>query len=130
MRRKLLLLGALLAFLGVLAGAFGTHGLRGSVEPRLLEAYETGARYHLFHAIGLLALAGAAAWLPARALGWVAGLHTAGVVLFSGSLYALALTGQTWLGAVTPLGGAAFLAGWLVLAAATFRTREEAPRPG
>jgi len=107
---------ALSAFLAVAAGAFGAHALRARLSPDLLAVFETAARYQMYHALGLLAVA----WMvtrwpgpwPVRA-GW---LFVAGTVLFSGSLYALALTGVRWLGAITPLGGAAFLAGWLCLA--------------
>lgn len=109
-------LGAASAFVAVAAGAFGAHALRARLSPDLLAVFETGARYQMYHALGLLAVAWAATrwpgpW-PVRA-GW---LFLAGTVLFSGSLYGLALTGIRWLGAVTPLGGAAFLAGWLCLA--------------
>ena len=109
-------LGAASAFVAVAAGAFGAHGLRARLSPDLLAVFETGARYQMYHALGLLAVAWAVTrwpgpW-PVRA-GW---LFLAGTVLFSGSLYALALTGVRWLGAITPLGGVAFLAGWLCLA--------------
>jgi uncharacterized membrane protein YgdD (TMEM256/DUF423 family) len=109
-------LGAASALVAVAAGAFGAHGLRARLSPDLLAVFETGARYQMYHALGLLAVAWAVTrwpgpW-PVRA-GW---LFLAGTVLFSGSLYALALTGVRWLGAVTPLGGVAFLAGWLCLA--------------
>jgi uncharacterized membrane protein YgdD (TMEM256/DUF423 family) len=109
------------AFVAVAAGAFGAHALRARLSPDLLAVFETGARYQMYHALGLLAVAWAASrwpgpW-PPRA-GW---LFLAGTVLFSGSLYALALTGVRWLGAITPLGGVAFLAGWLCLAAAASR---------
>jgi uncharacterized membrane protein YgdD (TMEM256/DUF423 family) len=114
-------LGAVSAFLAVAAGAFGAHALRVRLSPDLLAVFETGARYQMYHALGLLAVA----WMltrwpgpwPARA-GW---LFVVGTVLFSGSLYALALSGIRWLGAVTPLGGLAFLAGWLCLALAASR---------
>jgi uncharacterized membrane protein YgdD (TMEM256/DUF423 family) len=114
-------LGAVSAFLAVGAGAFGAHALRTRLSPDLLAVFETGARYQMYHALGLLAVA----WMltrwpgpwPPRA-GW---LFVAGTVLFSGSLYALALSGIRWLGAVTPLGGLAFLAGWLCLALAASR---------
>lgn len=113
--------GAISAFLAVAAGAFGAHALRARLSPDLLAVFETGARYQMYHALGLLAVA----WIltrwpgpwPVRA-GW---LFVAGTVLFSGSLYALALSGVRWLGAVTPLGGLAFLAGWLCLAVAASR---------
>jgi uncharacterized membrane protein YgdD (TMEM256/DUF423 family) len=121
MDRTFAVLGALLACLAVGAGAFGAHGLRGRLPTDLLETFETAARYHLYHALALLAVAWVAARWPsgaATAAGW---LFLIGIVLFSGSLYVLSLTGTRWLGAITPLGGAAFLAGWLALAWAAWR---------
>jgi uncharacterized membrane protein YgdD (TMEM256/DUF423 family) len=114
-------LGAVSAFVAVAAGAFGAHALRTRLPPDLLAVFETGARYQMYHALGLLAVAWAVTrwpspW-PPRA-GW---LFLAGTVLFSGSLDALALSGIRWLGAITPLGGLAFLAGWLCLAFAASR---------
>lgn len=109
--------GAVSAFLAVAAGAFGAHALRTRVAPDLLGVFETGARYQMYHALGLLAvawLAGRAASMPQAA--WAGWAFLVGTVVFSGSLYALALTGQRWLGAVTPIGGVAFLAGWICLA--------------
>lgn len=117
-------LGALNAAIAVAAGAFAAHGLRGRLDARALEVFETGARYHMYHALaivlaGVLASgAGSSAARGAHAAGW---LFQGGVVLFSGSLYALALTGISRLGAVTPLGGLAFLAGWLWLAWTSWR---------
>ena len=109
-------LGALSALISVAAGAFGAHGLRDSLPGDFLSVFETAARYQMYHALGLLAVAWAAehraAALP-RLAGWC---FVAGTVLFSGSLYALALTGIRSLGAVTPLGGVAFMIGWLCLA--------------
>jgi uncharacterized membrane protein YgdD (TMEM256/DUF423 family) len=105
---------ALFGLLGVALGAFAAHGLRGRIAEPLLSAFQTGVLYHLLHAVALLALAlyarasGASITLPAS-------LFSAGIVLFSGSLYALALSGITKLGTITPLGGLAFLAGWLSL---------------
>ncbi len=110
------LAGSLSAFLAVAAGAFGAHALRARLAPDLLAAFETGARYQMYHALALLAVAWAVTrWpgTPVRAAGW---LFVSGTVLFSGSLYLLALTGARWLGAVTPLGGLLFLSGWLALA--------------
>lgn len=118
MDRLFFSLGAGSAFIAVAAGAFGAHALRARLSPELLAAFETGARYQMYHALGLLAVAWAASRWPgalAQAAGW---LFLAGTVLFSGSLYALALSGVRWLGAITPLGGAAFLAGWICLALA------------
>ena len=98
--------------LGVALGAFGAHGLKRVVDdPHLLEVWDTGARYHLVHAVALLALAALPNPSP-----WTARLWAAGVVVFSGSLYLLALTNQRWLGAITPLGGALLIAGWASLA--------------
>ena len=116
MERTFILIAALAGFLGVALGAFGAHGLRARLSPEMLAVFETGVRYHLVHAVALLALAGLmnrlSGWLVTTA-GW---LFVAGIVLFSGSLYLLALTGVTILGAITPLGGLAFLAGWACLA--------------
>jgi uncharacterized membrane protein YgdD (TMEM256/DUF423 family) len=115
------LLGALFGASGVAAGAFGAHLLRQRLAPEMLAVFETGVRYQLIHALVLLVVAWASAhWTgsAARAAGW---LFVAGVLLFSGSLYALALSGVKWLGAITPFGGAAFIAGWLLLAWAAFR---------
>jgi uncharacterized membrane protein YgdD (TMEM256/DUF423 family) len=101
--------------LGVALGAFGAHGLQGRVQdPHLLEVWETAARYHLLHALAVLGVA-AHPRQPARA-GW---LFVAGVLLFSGSLYLMTLTGARWLGAITPLGGVCMIGGWLTLAAAS-----------
>jgi uncharacterized membrane protein YgdD (TMEM256/DUF423 family) len=111
-------LGAVSAFLAVAAGAFGAHALRARLSPELLAAFETGARYQMYHALGLIAAARAAARWPGAFPRWAGWLFLAGTVLFSGSLYALALAGLPWLGAITPLGGVAFLVGWICLALA------------
>jgi uncharacterized membrane protein YgdD (TMEM256/DUF423 family) len=115
--------GAVAGGLGVILGAFGAHGLRSSVEPRLLEVFETGVRYQMYHAlalllVGLAAGRGGGRWLDAA--GW---LFVAGIVVFSGSLYAMTLSGARWLGAITPLGGVAFIAGWCCLALAALPRR-------
>ncbi len=110
--RLFVIAGAVSAFLAVAAGAFGAHGLKARLGPDLLAIFETGVRYHLVHALGLFVVAWVAArWpgRPAAAAGW---LLVAGTLLFSGSLYALALTGVRGWGAVTPFGGLCFLAGW------------------
>ena len=116
MERTFAVLGALLACLAVGLGAFGAHGLRGRLTPELLDVFETAARYQMYHALGLLAVAWAADRWPGGATAAAGWLFVVGIVLFSGSLYLLSLTGTRWLGAITPLGGAAFLAGWLALA--------------
>jgi uncharacterized membrane protein YgdD (TMEM256/DUF423 family) len=113
--------GALSAFLGVAAGAFGAHALRARLQPDLLAVFETGARYQMYHALALLAVAWVATAAPSAWAVWAGRLFLVGTVLFSGSLYALALSGVRGLGAVTPFGGLAFLAGWLCLALAAWR---------
>lgn len=115
------LAGAVSGALAVLAGAFGAHALRARVPLDLLTAFETGARYQMYHALGLLAVALLVERVPhggVRAAGW---LFIAGTVLFSGSLYALTLTGARALGAVTPFGGICFIAGWVALAIGVWR---------
>ena len=121
---RLLRMGAILAGLGVALGAFGAHGLTSLVTPERLAVFETGVRYHLVHALAVLAAAGAAHVAPASAgPRWAGALFSAGVLLFSGSLYALVLTGATTWGAVTPIGGVAFLGGWIALAATRLPAR-------
>jgi uncharacterized membrane protein YgdD (TMEM256/DUF423 family) len=114
-------LGALSALLAVAAGAFGAHALRHRMAPDTLGVFEVGARYHMYHALGLLAAAWAVTRWPGGATTIAGWLFVAGTVIFSGSLYALSLTGQRWLGAVTPLGGLAFILGWAALAWAALR---------
>lgn len=121
--RRFAMFGAVSAGVSVAAGAFGAHALSGRIEPRLLEVFETAARYQMYHALGLFAVAwmmgqGERAAAAARWAGWC---FVAGTLLFAGSLYAMAFTGVRALGAITPLGGVAFIAGWLLLAAAASR---------
>ena len=106
-------LGALLAAIGVAAGAFGAHALRGRIDALSLQVFETGVRYQLIHALGVIVAALAFEQRPRGALAAAGWLFAAGIVLFSGSLYGLALGGPKTLGAVAPLGGACFIAGWL-----------------
>jgi uncharacterized membrane protein YgdD (TMEM256/DUF423 family) len=108
-----LAIGAISAGIAVAAGAFGAHALRARLSPADLATFETGARYQMYHA---LALSG-----PAQLAGWC---FVAGTLLFSGSLYLLTLTDTRWLGAITPLGGVAFLVGWVALAVAGLRITE------
>jgi uncharacterized membrane protein YgdD (TMEM256/DUF423 family) len=113
--------GAVLGFIAVALGAFGAHGLRDRLTEESLAIYQTGAQYQMVHALALLALAGFADRLRRSAVvGW---LFVFGVLIFSGSLYLLAITGDRWLGAITPIGGLCFLAGWAFLAFAAFTTK-------
>jgi uncharacterized membrane protein YgdD (TMEM256/DUF423 family) len=109
-------LGSVSGLVAVAAGAFGAHALRDRLSPEYLAVFETAARYQMYHALGLLAAAWAVTRWPGARVLWAGWLFVIGTVLFSGSLYALALTGTRWLGAITPLGGVALLAGWLCLA--------------
>lgn len=120
-RSPLIALGALNAAVAVAAGAFGAHGLRERLAPRALEIFETAARYHMYHALAMLF----AGILVGRGLGGAGAagwLFQAGIAVFSGSLYALALTDVKVLGAITPLGGLALLGGWLILAWSALRS--------
>jgi uncharacterized membrane protein YgdD (TMEM256/DUF423 family) len=113
--KTLLLLGSLFAFLAVACGAFGAHMLRGALSADTMHVFETGVRYHMYHALGIFI----AAWLlhsfQLRGAAAAGLFFAAGIVLFSGSLYAMALTGAQWLGIVTPFGGLCFLLGWFLL---------------
>lgn len=120
MERLFFLLGAFSALIGVALGAFAAHGLKARLPPELLAIFEVGVRYQMYHALALLGVAWAHTRWPGTlvlAAGW---LFVAGTLLFSGSLYALSLSGVRWLGAVAPFGGVALLAGWACLAAAAW----------
>lgn len=115
-------LGSLNAFLAVGLGAFGAHALKARLSPDMLEIYHTGVNYHIFHALGLLLIGIIAHWLNQSSLvNWSGGLILAGIIIFSGSLYVLSMTGIRTFGAITPIGGVAFLAGWLLLAYASLK---------
>ena len=113
--------GSIAGLLGVTLGAFGAHALKARLTPESLATFEIGVRYQMYHALALLAVAWACTKWPggwANASGW---LFIAGIAVFSGSLYVLVFTGAKWLGAVTPIGGLALLAGWVCLAVAALR---------
>jgi uncharacterized membrane protein YgdD (TMEM256/DUF423 family) len=117
MDRTFLLLAAILGFIGVVLGAFGAHALRGRLTPEMLAVFETGVRYQMYHVFALLIVSSAIGHLGSARLLTLAGWSfLTGILLFSGSLYALALTSTGILGAITPIGGLAFLIGWACLA--------------
>jgi len=114
-------MGALFMFIAVGLGAFGAHALKNKISSDMLAVFETGVRYQFYHALGLLAVGWLAKTHPnslVPAAGWS---FTVGIIIFSGSLYILSLSGVRWLGAVTPLGGLAFLAGWILVFLSTFK---------
>ncbi|WP_296043594.1 DUF423 domain-containing protein [uncultured Alteromonas sp.] len=113
--RTYLLIGALLALLGVMLGAFGAHGLKNILDANALATFEVGVRYQLYHALAVIVLGGLAAQANLRWCRRAALLFIVGCVLFSGSIYLLALTGMKWFGPITPLGGMCFMAGWVAL---------------
>lgn len=122
MAKTFLVIAAISGLLAVALGAFGAHGLKSRVTEDLLAVYQTGVQYHFYHtfALGLCGLL--LLQLPqAVGLHWAGWMFTAGIIIFSGSLYLMALTGTRWLGAITPIGGVAFIGGWLAMAVAIFR---------
>ncbi len=119
--RTLIIVGALILALGVAAGAFGAHGLKRVVSPDLLDVWKTAVLYQLVHGLGLLLLAALARALDPGLAAWAGGLMLGGVLVFSGSLYALTLSGVRALGAITPLGGVLMIGAWAVLALAAWR---------
>jgi uncharacterized membrane protein YgdD (TMEM256/DUF423 family) len=116
-------IGAISAGLAVALGAFAAHGLRARLSPEALQTFETGARYHMYHALALLAVGWAVTRWPGTAVTAAGWLFIAGTLLFSGSLYLLAVTGVRALGAITPIGGLAFILGWLALAWSAWSAR-------
>jgi uncharacterized membrane protein YgdD (TMEM256/DUF423 family) len=123
MDKTFFIIGSLIMFVGVAAGAFGAHGLSGyfADHPNLEPTYLTAVRYQMIHGLALLAVAWATIQWPGSLVNWAGYAFVAGVIIFCGSLYLLVVTDTSWLGAITPLGGLAFLAGWILLAAAAWR---------
>ena len=121
MTRKFLFLGSLNAMLAVILGAFGAHILRFRISAQMMQVYHTAAQYHFYHSLGLLIVGLIAYHRPdSQWIRWSGWLLFWGIVLFCGSLYALSLTGILWLGAITPIGGTAFIVAWGMLAYATW----------
>lgn len=117
-----LILGAINAALAVILGAFGSHGLEGKLSERMIEVYKTGVQYHMYHAIGILIVGLLAGKLSgSSALQWSGWMMFIGIILFSGSLYVLSTTGISKLGIITPFGGVAFIAGWILLVVAAVK---------
>jgi len=121
MDRLFFILGSLSAFLAVALGAFAAHGLKSKLEPEMLNIFEVGVRYQMYHALALLAVAWTSTRWPGNSINVAGWLFIAGTIIFSGSLYLLSLTGFRWLGAITPVGGLAFLIGWIILAWGVWR---------
>ena len=122
MSRTFIILGSLLSFVGVALGAFAAHALKDKLPPDLFAIWEVGVRYHMYHALGLFAVAWVSAQFPDANVfvsGW---LFVAGIVIFSGSLYLMSLSGVRWLGAVRPIGGLCYLAGWLWMGWSVWRS--------
>ncbi|HEY9280572.1 MAG TPA: DUF423 domain-containing protein [Eoetvoesiella sp.] len=120
--RQLIITAALTLLAGVAAGAFGAHGLKRILSPDLIAVWQTAVLYQLIHGLGMLAIAALSARFGSPLLSLAGALMFLGVVLFSGSLYLLALTGVKWLGPITPIGGVAFIAAWALVAVAAYRT--------
>ena len=122
MSKYFIFAGSISAFLAVALGAFGAHTLKSKLTQDMMEVYQTGVQYHLIHALGLILIGIIAHWLVDSSLiNWAGGMILGGTIVFSGSLYLLSITEIRAFGAVTPIGGLAFLAGWILLAYATFR---------
>ncbi|MGC5699459.1 DUF423 domain-containing protein [Pseudomonas sp. NFXW11] len=123
MLRGFLLLAAFFGFTGVALGAFAAHGLKNRLSTEYLAIFHTGVTYQLVHALALFGVALLATQLPGRLVAWAGGAFTLGILLFSGSLYLLTLTGTSKLGIITPFGGVAFLTGWFLLGLAAWRSQ-------
>ncbi|PCJ16876.1 MAG: hypothetical protein COB04_10030 [Gammaproteobacteria bacterium] len=120
--KLLMLLGIAGAGLSVLLGAFAAHGLKSRLDPYALDVFQTGVQYQFYHSLGLILVGlSLAQWLDSSALLWSGRLFAVGIVLFSGSLYLVSLLGIRWLGAITPIGGLAFVAGWVLFAWAVYK---------
>ncbi|MCC2596502.1 DUF423 domain-containing protein [Pusillimonas sp. MFBS29] len=120
--RQLIIVAALTLMVGVGAGAFGAHGLKRMITPDMLSVWQTAVLYQLIHGLGMLAIAALGSRMGTPLLSLSGTVMFAGILIFSGSLYALVLTGTKWLGAITPIGGLAFLIAWAMVAVAAYRS--------
>lgn len=121
MSKTILMTASVLLTLAVAIGAFGAHGLKAHLSTEMMQVYKTGVEYHFYHALGLLIIGVLSISMPSGFLNWSAIFLTVGIILFSGSLYILAVTGIKWLGAITPLGGLSFITGWMLLFVAVWK---------
>lgn len=128
MTRKLLIWAALLGMIGVILGAFGAHGLKDKISDAMLANYQTGVQYHMIHALALLGTALASARLRKNTVVLAGWFFVAGILIFSGSLYIMALTDQRWLGMITPIGGLSLIIGWLLLLIGAIAWKPEQPQ--
>jgi len=122
MQKLFLTLGSIAMALAVVLGAFGAHGLKSKLTQEMLDIFETGVQYHFYHAVGLLIIGIVANYIPESSmLKWSGWLMLSGLLIFSGSLYVLSISGLRWLGAITPIGGLCFIASWILLATAVWK---------
>ncbi|PAU94522.1 hypothetical protein CK503_06925 [Aliifodinibius salipaludis] len=122
MQKLFLIIGSIAMTLAVGLGAFGAHGLKEILTDEMLDIFETGVKYHFYHAIGLLAVGLVAQLMPnSSLLQWSGWLMLAGIIIFSGSLYILSISGIRWMGAITPIGGLCFIVAWVLLAIASWQ---------
>lgn len=122
MQKLFLIIGSIAMALAVGLGAFGAHGLKEMLSDEMLDIFETGVKYHFYHAIGLLVIGLVAQLMPSSSLlQWSGWLMLAGIIIFSGSLYILSISGIRWMGAITPIGGLCFIVAWILLALASWQ---------
>jgi len=121
MSKTIIMAAAVFLGLAVAIGAFGAHGLKSHLTEELMKTFKTGVEYHFYHALGLVLIGILAISMPSSLLNWSALLIALGIVIFSGSLYILAISGISWIGAITPIGGLSFIAGWVLLFVAVWK---------
>lgn len=121
MSKTIIMTASVMLAMAVAIGAFGAHGLKSHLTTEMLATYKTGVEYHFYHALGLLLIGVLAVYMPSVYLKWSVIFLSVGIILFSGSLYVLAVSGVKWLGAITPLGGLSFIAGWILLFIAVWK---------